>query len=442
IDAVFRQCGVLRAHGFSDLQDFAQGFSRAGRLPRGRRVAIVTNAGGPAVMTTDALEGSGLEVAELAEVTRDRLELVLPEAASTANPVDVLGDAQADRYDEALDAVMRDPGVDATIVLLTPQVMTEPETTARHVVREAKQSDKPVIAVFMGGEDIAGGVHVLDKGRVPVYDSPERAVRTLAMLAYYHDYLHFEREPAPVFEVDRAAVASVLDGARERGDRTLTGLEAARLFGAYGFPVLEGRVVGGPDEAVAHAEKAGWPVALKIASADVLHKMDVGAVRVDLRTETALRRAYGEILANVREHVPQARIDGMLVEPMAPRGREVILGMSRDPQFGPVILFGLGGVYVEVLKDVTFRLAPMLPLSARRMLGEIRARALLDGVRGEPPSDKAAIVDGLLRLSQLAVEQPGIAEVDVNPLIVTASGATGVDYRVILTEPGAAAAQR
>jgi len=431
--AAFRQAGVIRAESMEHLFDLALAFAYQ-PLPRGDRIAIVTNAGGPGILATDALEHAGLQLARLRPETVQALMADLPSAASAANPVDVLGDALADRYEHALRLVLADPGVDGVLVIVTPQAMTQIEETAHVVGRVARETDKPVLGCFMGESRIAAGIAILQQYGIPNYPFPERAAAALAAMVRYRQ----ERERpsyAPIrFEVDTAAVRKVLDEARAQGRVSIGDAEARAILEAYGFPLPPSRLAATPEEAIAAAEEMGYPVVLKVASPDILHKTDVGGVRLNLRSPADVRDAFDLIVYRASRYVPGARIWGCLVQKMVPPGREVLIGMSRDPQFGPLVAFGLGGIYVEALKDVVFRVAPFGPEEAAEMIREIRSYPLLEGVRGEPPADHAALVDALCRVSQLVTDFPEIVELDINPLVVyeEGRGAVALDMRVVL----------
>lgn len=432
-EAAFRQTGILRARTVEELFDYASAFSLQGRMA-GHRVAIVTNAGGPGIIATDAVERSALTMATLARETVERLRPALPPAANLYNPVDVIGDAGPDRYDAALQAVAADPGVDGIIVIVTPQSTTKVEETAAVVGRAAAATDKPVLACFMGGERISAGLRVLADGGVPNYPFPERAVAALDAMSRYSAYTLRPESQVESFPVDREQVAAVLSRARAAGKFELAEADARAIIAAYGFRTPASILASTPDAAVQAAEQIGYPVVLKIASPDILHKSDIGGVRVWLSDPQSVRQAFGEIVEGARRRLPLARLEGCLVQPMIMGGKEVILGMNRDPQFGPMLMFGLGGIYVEVLRDVAFRLAPLTPADAMSMIREIRSLPLLRGTRGEKPSDLSAIVEGLLRLSQLAMDFPEIVELDLNPLVVypVGEGAVALDCRLSL----------
>lgn len=437
--AGFRQASVLRAESMETLFDLALGFGYQPAL-QGNRIAIITNAGGPGILATDALERAGMSLSRFKVETLHKLEERLPDAASAANPVDVLGDARADRYRFALETVATDPNVDGILIVLTPQAMTEISATAEAVVAMASKTDKPVLACFMGEAQVEAGIQILTENGVPNYPFPERAARVFRAMA---DYQTARARPEPeivTFDVDQDAVQEVFDEVRSEDRVTIGDAEARSILKAYGMQIPASELAESPDQAIDIARQIGYPVVLKIASPDILHKTDVGGVKVGLESAEEVRDAFELMTYRAERYIPDARLWGCLVQEMAPPGGlEVLIGMNRDPQFGPLVTFGLGGIYVEALKDVTFRIAPFSREEAEAMLEEIRARALLDGVRGQPPADKEAIVDTLLRVGQLVQDFPEIVELDINPLIVYSrdQGAIAIDMRLVLTqEPG------
>ncbi|MCC7446592.1 MAG: acetate--CoA ligase family protein, partial [Anaerolineae bacterium] len=432
--AAFRQAGVLRAETMQDLFDFAMGFAHQPLLP-GDRIAIVTNAGGPGILCTDSLERAGLTLTRLEADTTRQLQEFLPDAASAANPVDVLGDAMADRYRFALEKVVNDPNVDGMIVIVTPQAMTEIEATAHAVGQVAQKSSKPILGCFMGEYKMAPAPDILAGYSVPNYEFPESAAKAFAAM---RDYRKLKSQPDPRierFDVDTDKVRQIFRKVREEGRVAIGDAESREILTAYNMRIPGSGLAKDADEAVAIADKIGYPVVLKIASPDILHKTDVGGVRVGIQNAADARDAFDLIVYRAQRYVPGARIWGCLVQEMVPKGTEILIGMSRDPQFGPLVTFGMGGIYVETLKDVTFRVAPFDRLQAMQMLGEIRSHALLDGVRGQKPLDKDAIVDALLRINQLVTDFPNIVELDINPLMVyeQGRGAVSLDMRLVLS---------
>ncbi len=434
--AAFQQAGILRAESMEVLFDIALALGYQPLL-KDNRIAIITNAGGPGILATDALERAHMTLSRLNPETTEALKKNLPEAASAANPVDVLGDARADRYRFALQTVAADPNVDGIMVVLTPQSMTEIEATAQATCDLAQQIDKPVLACFMGEARASAGVAILTKNGVPNYPFPERAARAFQAMA---DYRTIQERPAPQFETfkaDRTKASQVFERVRDEGRVSIGDSEARDIMESYGLRIPRSAIASTPEEAARIAAEIGFPVVLKIASPDILHKTDVGGVKLGLDSASDVRDAYELMVYRATRYLPEARIWGCLVQEMAPRGgTEVLVGMNRDPQFGPLVTFGLGGIYVETLKDVTFRIAPFSAKEAEEMLAEIRAHTLLDGVRGQPPLDKQAIVSTLVRINQMVQDYPEIAELDINPLVVypQGQGAIAIDMRLILSK--------
>jgi acetyltransferase len=432
-EAAFRQAGVLRAGSVQDLFDQAVAFANQ-PLPTNSDVAVVTNAGGPGIMATDALERAGLKLASLTAETQSKLRAGLPPAASALNPVDVLGDAMADRYALAVNLVADDPNVGAIIVVLTPQIMTQIQETAEAVAAVSKRTGKPILTAFMGKQTIAEGERILREHGLPNYPVPERAVAALAAMVRQREW---QERPLPAYEtfdVDKDAVAEVFAQVRADGRLTMGDAEARAVQEAYGIPYPKSILARTADEAAAAADEIGYPVVMKITSPDILHKTDIGGVKLNLQTPEQVRDTFDLMIYRAQRFEPAAEIWGCLVQQQVKGGKEVLLGMNRDPQFGPLLVFGLGGIYVEALRDVTFRVAPVDRREATEMLGEIRAYPLLRGVRGEPPSDMDAIVDVILRLSQLVTDFPEIVELDINPLMVyeQGKGVLGIDMRLVL----------
>ena len=432
-ESAFRQSGVLKAESIQHLFDYSLAFAYQPVL-QGGRIAIVTNAGGPGVMATDALEREGLSLASLSRETIDVLRDNLPAAASIYNPIDVLGDAPTDRYALALEAALKDEGVNGVIVILTPQVMTKIEETAEAVGRIAAGCDKPILGCFMGQARVGPGIKVLNEYKVPNYPFPERAVGALKAMLDYRRWLERPSLEIEEFDVDQERVRRIFDQVRADGRQTIGDAEARDILEAYGIRIPASKLATSADEAVEIAEEIGYPVVMKIASPDILHKTDIGGVKLDLANATDVRDAFDLLVYRATRYMPDAEIWGCLVQEMVRGGKEVIVGMNCDPQFGPLMMFGLGGIYVEALKDVAFRIAPFSRQEAQEMIAEIRAYSLLKGVRGERPSDTEAIVDTLLRLSQLVTDFPEIMEMDINPLIVfeAGRGVVGVDMRLVL----------
>lgn len=429
-DALLAQCGVLRADSVEELFDIAMALEDQ-PVPKGPRVAIVTNAGGPGIIIADALESAGLEVVELTEATQARLREILPVEASVRNPVDMIASATSDTYLAALGTVLEDENVDAAVAAFVPPLGIRQVDVAQSIVAARRAGpDKPLLAVLMGREGLPEGKAELHDAGVPAYIFPESAARALAAMYRYRRWLDRPVPEPQAFDVDAAAVEAILDGAVREGRSGLTEPEALAVLGAYGIPVVEHRVATSEAEAVDAARLLDGPVVLKVVSPEVVHKSDAGGVKVGVQGEEEVRRAYREILESVGRAQPDAEIRGILVSRYLPRGRETILGMSLDPGFGPVLMFGLGGIYVEALKDVTFRIQPVSREDAREMVEGIRGRRILEGIRGEPPADREALMDALQRISQLVGDHLRITELDINPFLAFAEGGVAVDARV------------
>jgi acetyltransferase len=442
-EALFTQSGIIRVESINELFDFGTAFaykneSALGKMrrkvPLGNRLAIVTNAGGPGIVATDMTITSGLELATFSEETVEALKSHLPQTANFNNPVDVIGDAAQDRYENALWAVIRDEGVDGALVILTPQSMTNAMGTAEAIVRIARRSHKPILCCFMGIIDVSAGVKYLQENGVPVYRFPESAAKTFGALYRYSRWLN--RQQLAPFKVkhDKKKARKIITEAVEKGQTYMGEIGGTELLSCYGFNVLPTVLATSAARAGEAAEKMGYPVVMKIVSPQIIHKSDAGGVMVGLDDRDAVKTAYTTIVDNARKYSPDAEITGVLVQKLAPQGKEVILGMTRYPIFGPLIMFGFGGVFVEVFKDVAFRLAPLTRNGARNMVRSIRANKLLSGYRGAPKADIATIERMLVSLSDLVLDHPEIKELDINPLLVhpEGDGVTVADCRLIL----------
>ncbi len=434
-DAAFQQCGVLRARTVQELFDYAIAFANQ-PLPKGTRVAVVTNAGGPGILCTDAIEKSGLRQAPISDELVEKLKTRMSPSSNFHNPIDVLGDAKANLYEFALTALLEDPNIDGIFNVVTPQTSTEIPETAQVVADIEAKTDKPILGVFMGGTLMQEGVDLLMANDVPNYPFPERAVAAFKAMADYAAWRDLPVETPKSFTVDKAAVAAAFAKTRAEGRDELIEVECAAILEAYGFVLPQNKLCASADEAAAFANSIGYPVVMKIASPDISHKSDVGGVKVGLASADAVRDAYDAMMCKIPTLKPDAKILGVNIQQMITTGKQTILGVNRDPQFGPMIMFGLGGIYVEVLKDVTFRIAPLTERDARQMVSEIRSYKLLTGVRGEAAVDIDAIVDSILRLSQLVTDFPEIAEMDINPLcaLPNGQGAIALDSRISLTK--------
>jgi acetyltransferase len=436
-DALFLQSGILRVEGIDELFNRALAFAKQ-PIPKGNRIAIVTNAGGPGIMATDAAIRHNLRMATLSEETKQKLKQELPPTASIQNPVDVIGDATHERYEDAIRHVLMDENVDGAIVILTPQAMTDVLETAEIVPHVMKGINKPVLCSFMGIVDVSRGIQYLEKHGIPNYAFPEAAVRSMASMAFYAGLLSLDKRQVRRVAADCDAAGVVIKKKLADKDRYyMSEKEANEILQCYGFPVLKSVLLKDLSRLDEVADEFVFPVAMKVSSADIVHKFEAGGVRLKIKTKKEARKAFKDIIENTKRFKPSAKIDGVIMERMAKRGVEVILGAVRDPKFGPICMFGLGGTFVEAMKDVTFRLAPMWEISAEIMIRTIKAYSILKGVRGTPPCDIDGIKDCILRLSQMVTEHPEIAELDINPLIVypEGKGCVVADSRILLKSP-------
>lgn len=431
-EAVFERAGVIRCFSIKSQFDFAQGFAYQ-PLPKGQSIAVLTNAGGAGIMAADAIEKQSLTFAKLTDETKKRLMEKLPAAANFHNPVDVLGDALPDRYEFALDIVIDDPNVNAILILLTPQVMTDAKGTAEAIVRVLKKKPgKPIFACFLGAVKVAKGCEILKANKIPQYDSPEAAVLAIKVMV---DYVRWKARPKRVvklFNVNRHKVETILERHLRQGIRQIGEAESKEVLEAYGFVTPKDAIATTAEQAVNIAEQIGYPVVLKIWSPDIIHKSDVGGVRVGLETPRDVMDAFDLMMFRIPKRMPTAKILGVLVQQMCSGGRELILGMNRDPHFGPLMMFGMGGIMVEVMHDVSFYLAPLTAEEAKQMLISTRTYKLLIGARGQKGVDIDAVAEALQRLSQLVTEFPEIQEMDINPFMVGPAGTTpvAVDARI------------
>lgn len=414
IETAMRQCGVIRARTIEDLFDYAKAFSWL-PLPKNNRVAIITNAGGPGIMATDTLARTQLKLAELSEATKKYLVKRLPVTASVNNPVDIIGDALADRYQLAIDAVLADKNVDALVVILTPQSMTEEKETAELVAERVKKSQKPILPVFMGGEEVNKGKLVLSGMRVPNFEFCERAVRTLDKMYVAHriktDVVlpkYFIKNKKLKFSLNKPQLKT---------------MDCEKILEAYEIPILKNKLIKRQKDL---AKINVWPIAMKIASRDIVHKKASGAVIVNIKNKSQAIKAFSKIIKNVKKLNKHAEIEGVLVQPMAKEGKEIIIGMKRDANFLPIIMFGLGGSFVEAVRDVSFRIAPYLRRDAVKQIMEIKTYKLIEKY------DIDFLADLLIKVSHLALDYPQIKELDLNPIIVYKKGGKVIDVRMML----------
>jgi len=440
LEAAFRRSGVLRVTSIADIFFMSDVLAKQPR-PRGNRLAIVTNAGGPGVLATDALVAGGGELAELSPQTMAALDEFLPPQWSHNNPVDILGDAEPERYAKSLEIAAKDPAIDGMLVILTPQDMTNPTQIAEKLKPYAKGFGKPVLASWMGGAEVAAGEQILNQAGIPTFQFPDSAVRAFNYMWRYSYNLKglYETPTLPQHadaELQRGRAARILREAREQGRTLLTEYESKQLLGAYGIPAVETRVAVTEEEAVQAAEAIGYPVVVKLHSYTITHKTDVGGVQLNLRNPDDVSRAFRLIRLFVSEKPGPEHFQGVTVQPMVKLdGYELIVGSSLDPQFGPVMLFGTGGQLVEVFKDRALALPPLNSTLARRMMEQTKIFKALRGVRGRKPVDIEGLEELLVRFSQLIVEQRWIKEIDINPLLASSDQLQALDARVVLHGP-------
>ena len=429
-NAILKQSGVIRVESIIYLFDYARAFAKQ-PLPQGNRVAIITNGGGPGIMATGASVRYGLKISQFSEATKAKLRAGLPKEASVNNPIDLIGDAQADRYGLALGALL-DESVDCALVLLTPQAMVDLKKVAETIASVGPASGKTILTSILGLTDITPAVEVLESNGIPHYVFPESAVRALAAMYEHQRWIDRPRTQMRHFDVDLEKAQEIVSRAKRAGLTNLPQDDALKILSIYGLPVIRTESAASKDEAIGAARRIGFPVAMKIVSPDVIHKIDVGGVKLDLNSEADVSNAYDEIQKNVKSHVPNARMEGVLLQEFLTGGTETIVGIHRDAKFGPLLMFGMGGIYVEAYHDVSFRLAPIRELSATNMITEIRGSKILHGFRGQPSADTGAIAECIQRLSQLSVELPEVAELDVNPLVALSQGCRALDARIII----------
>ena len=439
-EAAFARAGVVRVFEIEDLFDCAELLARR-RPVKGPRLAIVTNAGGPGVMATDALMTRHGTLAQLSEPTLDALNACLPPAWSHGNPVDIIGDATPERFRAAVGAVLADPGVDGLLVILSPQSMTDPTAAAREVIEAAARGTKPVLTSWMGGVRVAAGIDLLRQAGLPTYSSPEKAVRAFTYLVAHasRQEILYEtpREVSVRFPLHRESLRNRLSISLNESCGTLSETASKQILQAYGVPVSATLVARNVEELTEHSRTIGYPVVLKLLSPDITHKSDVGGVELNVADQAGAATAFRRIMEQVRRQRPNARIDGVTVQAMVthPNGRELIVGAKRDPVFGMVLLVGMGGTTAEIIQDTALELPPLSERLARRMLQSLRAWPLLQRYRGKPAVNIEGLVEVLIRLSYLVADFPEITEFDINPLLATPEGVIALDARIVLGSP-------
>ncbi|PHN02254.1 acetate--CoA ligase alpha subunit [Flavilitoribacter nigricans] len=434
-EAAFRRAGIIRVETIAQLFNIAQALAMQ-PLPKGNRLAIVTNAGGPGVLATDYLTEKGGELAQLAPATMERLDAVLPAHWSHNNPVDVLGDAGAEKYLEAVRACNADENVDATLVVLTPQEVTDPEAIAEALV--SLKTQKPIFACWMGETEVKEGREILERAKIPNYRYPESAVEVFLKMYKYSKNLELFYETPPnvpeKLNFEKEAARELLAGIRKSGRVQLNELEAKQLLNYYDIATPPGQVLETAELAAEYAAEIGFPVAMKIASPDIAHKTDVGGIKLNLESGKEVKKAFERIVSNAKSHVPDAKIEGVRVEKMIKKPYELLIGSKKDPIFGPVIVFGTGGIYVELYKDTSMGLPPQNMALAQRIIENTKAYKLLQGFRGMPGVDLENIQFLLVKFSYLLMDLPEIKEVDINPYAVDENGGVALDAHIVLDE--------
>lgn len=425
-ECVFERAGVIRCESIKSQFDLARAFASQ-PLPKGPSVAVIANAGGAGIMAADAIDREGLTLASFSEDTAARLSAELAMVASVSNPIDLLGDALSDRYEAALAAVLQDPAVETCLVMMSPHATTDCVLTAETIVQVARTYDsKPVLACFLGAERVRTATEVLRAGGIPQYDSPEGAVAAIRAMVRYAKWRQRPKRVVKLFPVNRRKAERIVEKHLRQGPLELSEMQAKEVLQAYGFVVPRGAVATSADQAASVATQIGYPVVLKVWSPQIIHKTEVDGVKTGLYTEQAVMDAFDLMMYRIPRKRPDVRIPGILVEEMCSKGEEVILGMNRDPRFGALMMFGMGGRLVEVLEDVVFYPAPLTADEAKEMLVSTRTYQLLRGVGSEEGVDIDAIAEGLQRLSQLVTEFPQIREVDINPFVVGPKGTTPI----------------
>lgn len=420
-DAAFRQSGVIRAYTLKDIFNFALAFASQ-PLPKGPHMAIITNSGGPGILAADACDKSDLQLVTLHKETIDKLREFLPPVASFYNPIDILGDSGAERYEKTLQLVLQDSSIQGVLVLLTPTATVDVANTARKVSYVSQFFEKPVMTSFMGKKSIESASRILMENNIPNYEYPEEAVAAYHAMYRYHAWIKRPPKTFTNMNVRKNGVTAIFEKVKKENRDRFTDEEIHEVLKTYGFRQPKGLFARTSEEAVAAAKRIGYPVVMKIMSPQVVHKSDIGGVRKNLNNKKDVENAFFEITTHVRNIMPAATIYGVLIQEMISPGKEVIIGITKDPQFGHMIMFGLGGIYVEVLRDISFRIVPLSNEDVHEMVREIKTFPLLRGVRGEAETDIGAIEQALLSFNQLAMDFPQIIEADINPLLAHTRG--------------------
>jgi len=435
IDALFKQCGIIKAESLEDLYDLAELFSSSNILD-GNKIAVVTNAGGPGVMITDAIEKTTLEMANLKNATIEKFKKQLPPNSNVNNPIDVIGDADAKRYKKALDIIENDKNVNVIFTLLAPQSSTEIEKTANIIIDRIKKSKKTIIPVFMGGKRVSAGTNIFEKNKTVIFEYPERAVKAAEQSYLYNE---FKKNPKPEYSTKKLInarglrnVELILHAQEKSNQKLIVGKTADNIIRSYGLPTLESKDAKNIKQVEEFSKRIGFPIVMKINSPDIIHKSDVGGVIVNINNSAEAKKAFLSISRNAKKNCPKAQLDGVTLYKMFNEGTDFYIGAKRDPILGPVISFGLGGIYVEILHDISFRLAPLSSSDIEKMIGETKSSKIIFGARGKKPLDKKIITDTLIRVSNIMMNHPQIIELDINPIRVAEKTGAILDCRIIV----------
>lgn len=430
----FRKTGIIRTSGIQELFDTAEMFISK-KIPKGRKLLIITNAGGPGIIAADTADKLGIKLDPMTRTSIDTIAEKLPSTASLYNPVDIIGDATSERYKIVLDQAIKDNSVEGICVILTPQAVTDVDNIADAVISSANNTDKPVFATFIGGQRVRNAINKLKSFSIPCFTDPSIAIHAYRKLVDFMELKSKKMSDEVQIKISEENVKKakeIIQSLQSQGVSEIGGEEAMQILSLYGFSFPERALAKTPMEAVAIAERIGYPVVMKVSSPHILHKTDVGGVKLNLNNDKAVYNAFVEITTNIKRVMPDAYIEGIMIYEMVTGGKEVILGVSYDRTFGHMIMFGLGGIYVEVLKDVSFRIVPVSEQEALEMITEIKGSKILDGVRGEKPYDKTDIANCIIKLSKLVMDFPIIKEIDINPYMVFNNGGIGLDARIII----------
>lgn len=436
VDALFEQCGVIRVSSIEELFDLALAFTHQ-PLPQGNRIAIMTNAGGPGILATDACINSGLQIPKLSGRTKKLIRDKLPEDASAENPIDMLPSAGPDQYESILRILIEDKEIDAVIVIFVPPVVINALEVAHRIARISATSSKPILGCLMGFDIKGSEFETMEKSRIPVYTFPESAVNAISAMTKHAQWVKKPDGTIKEFKIDKNSVTKIIQKAAKENRSYISGSDAKTIISAYGIPVAASQVVTSMEETLSAAEEIGYPIVMKVNTPAIPHKSDVGGVALDIRNEAEAIKAYRKIQESIKKTGMDMKSFSLMIQEMVKGGKDTIMGMSLDPAFGPLMMFGLGGIYVEVMKDVTFRIHPLTDLDAREMVTSIKGYSLLQGVRGDKPVDIDFLVECLQRLSQLVSDFHEIVEFDINPFVACAKGkgSKAVDLRIVISTP-------